>query len=63
MSYSVVLNDNGKYDLVEKESKTLISLGKVDEKEARSLCRKLNLGSGFCGWTPQFLANSFPISF
>jgi hypothetical protein len=56
MSYSVVKNDIGKYCLVEKESKTVISLGRRNETEARSICRKLNLGSGFCGWTPDFFA-------
>jgi hypothetical protein len=56
MSYSVVKCKRGKYNLLEKETKTLIQIEKCDKEEARSLCRKLNLGSGFCGWTPNFLA-------
>lgn len=61
MSYSVKPSENG-YDIFEKESETLIEL-KVNEKDARDFCRKLNLGSGFNGWTPTFVANKFrPIS-
>lgn len=55
MSYSVVKNEQGTYDLLEKESDTMIELHK-DEEEIRSICRKLNLGSGFNGWTPNFVA-------
>jgi hypothetical protein len=57
MSYSVKPSENG-YDIFEKESETLIEL-KVNEKDARDFCRKLNLGSGFNGWTPTFVASKF----
>ena len=61
MSYSVKPSENG-YDIFEKESETLIEL-KVNEKDARDFCRKLNLGSGFNGWTPTFVASKFrPVS-
>jgi len=54
MSYRVLETDRG-YDIVEKETDVVIEL-KRDEKDAKELCRKLNLGSGFCGWTPLFFA-------
>ena len=54
MSYSVKMNEDG-FDILEKESEILIEL-KTQEKTAKDMCRKLNLGSGFNGWTPQFIA-------
>lgn len=54
MSYRVLKTETG-YDIVEKESEVTIQLNK-SEKEARDICRKLNLGSGFNGWTPPFFA-------
>jgi hypothetical protein len=59
MSYSVKEN-KGFFDIFEKETETVIQL-KADEKQARDVCRKLNLGSGFNGWTPSFLAVSYNI--
>jgi hypothetical protein len=55
MSYSVVKTDGDVYNLLEKDSGTVIDLN-AQEDAARSLCRKLNLGSGFAGWTPEFMA-------
>ncbi len=54
MSYFVLETDAG-YDIVEKETNHVIKL-KIQEKEAKDFCRKLNLGSGFLGWTPMFFA-------
>lgn len=54
MSYAVKEN-NGSFDIYEKNSDVLIEL-KSEEKRAKDLCRKLNLGSGFNGWTPLFFA-------
>ncbi len=54
MSYRVLETEIG-YDIVEKETDVVIKLS-VKEKEAKELCRKLNLGSGFAGWTPTFFA-------
>ena len=54
MSYAVKL-DNGQYDIIEKETNTVIQL-EIKEKAARDICRKLNLGAGFNGWTPDFVA-------
>jgi hypothetical protein len=56
MSYSVIKNDKNLYDILEKDSEVVIEVSKHDEDEARSVCRKLNLGSGFNGWTPEFVA-------
>jgi hypothetical protein len=55
MSYSVVTNVQGTYDVHEKESGITIQLERTSS-EARNICRKLNLGSGFSGWTPLFFA-------
>lgn len=57
MSYRVLKTDNG-FDLFESGSDTVIEL-KKPEKEVKDLCRKLNLGSGFNGWTPTFVAKKF----
>jgi hypothetical protein len=57
MSYSVK-KANSAYNILEKESNTIIELTD-DEKRARDICRKLNLGSGFNGWTPEFVASKF----
>lgn len=54
MSYSVKKSE-GQFDILEKESGTLIEI-RSDEKHARDTCRKLNLGSGFEGWTPTFFS-------
>jgi len=54
MSYAVK-EFNGKYNILEKASETVIEL-ETNEKNARDLCRKLNLGAGFNGWTPTFVA-------
>lgn len=55
MSYSVIKSD-GFYNLYEKESSIVIQIQEPDESKIRSVCRKLNLGSGFNGWTPAFIA-------
>lgn len=54
MSYAVTAKE-GKYDLFEKSSDVLIELD-YEEKKAKDICRKLNLGAGFNGWTPPFFA-------
>lgn len=55
MSYYLKKNEQ-KFDIVEKDTNTVIKL-KYNEPLARETCRKLNLGSGFNGNTPQFFAN------
>ena len=54
MSYRVKENE-GAFDIMEKESGLVIEL-KTNEGRAKDLCRKMNLGSGFNGWTPPFFA-------
>jgi hypothetical protein len=55
MSYKVKQSTNG-YDILEKETDVIINL-KYGEKKVRDLCRKMNLGAGFNGFTPDFFAN------
>jgi hypothetical protein len=54
MSYILKKTDVA-YNIYEKGSDVLIELS-LEEKKAKDLCRKLNLGSGFNGWTPTFFA-------
>lgn len=54
MSYAVK-ETLGTFDIIEKDTDVKIVL-KTDEKIAKSVCRKLNLGAGFNGWTPPFFA-------
>jgi pyruvate kinase len=61
MSYSVVTNQKGLFDIYEKESDVTIQLDMKTEKDARDICRKLNLGSGFNGWTPSFVAEKMDV--
>lgn len=56
MSYSVIKDEQNVYDIFEKSSENVIEIRSKDEKIARVMCRKLNLGSGFNGWTPEFVA-------
>lgn len=56
MSYSVIKSEKNVFDILEKDTGSVIEIKKTDEKEVRSMCRKLNLGSGFDGWTPDFVA-------
>ena len=55
MSYKIKQSNNG-YDILEKETEVVINL-KYGEKKIRDLCRKMNLGAGFNGFTPDFFAN------
>lgn len=55
MSYTVKKTEDG-YGILEKNTDVLIEL-KCSETEARDLCRKMNLGSGFNGWTPPFFSH------
>lgn len=58
MSYSVRKNASGSYDLFDKKGDQYIDV-RLEETEARNLCRKLNLGSGFGEWTPAFFSVKF----
>jgi hypothetical protein len=59
MSYSVKHNE-GQYDILEKDSGVLIEMYR-NERHARDTCRKLNLGSGFEGWTPDFFSRKYSL--
>lgn len=52
MSYKVIIK-NGKNVIFESDTNTEIEVG-VSSKEINAITRKLNLGSGFNGWTPAF---------
>lgn len=62
MSYTIRKNDFGSYDLFDKKSEQHIEV-RLEEFEARTLCRKLNLGAGFAEWTPAFFAPKFEAKF
>lgn len=57
VSYRVESKD-GHYQIVEKDNE-LVVMQLDTYKEARALCRSLNLGSGFDGFTPLFFTQSF----
>lgn len=59
MSYSVKQGETG-YNIVEKDTDVVIVLER-SESDARALCRKMNLGSGFNGWTPPFFTTRMNI--
>ena len=59
MSYSVKHGKSG-YNIVERDTEIVIELEHT-ESEARSMCRKMNLGSGFNGWTPPFFTKRMSI--
>lgn len=55
MSYTITQVE-GKTGIVESDTNLFIVLNKKSEKEIRAIARKLNLGSGFGGFTPSFVA-------
>jgi hypothetical protein len=57
MSY-VVKAVCGEKGILETTTETFIVCSKRTDKEIQSVARKLNLGSGFNGWTPQFFAGN-----
>ena len=57
MTYRVV-QDNKSFRIVEKDTELTV-MEKSNEKSARELCRSLNLGAGFSGFTPAFFTESF----
>lgn len=61
MSYKVQRNGET-FDLFETSSNVLIEL-KTSEQHAKDVGRKMNLGAGFAGWTPEFAAVKYPLTF
>lgn len=47
-----------KFAVIEKDT-DLVLIKKTRKREAHDMCRNLNLGHGFNGWTPSFFAMSF----
>ena len=58
MSYKVQ-NDKAKFEIVEKDT-SLVVARPANKVEANTLCRSLNLGSGFNGFTPEFFTTIYP---
>lgn len=56
MSYKVEKDENDNYSIVENETERIVDTSK-SEKKARNVCRNLNLGAGFQGWTPDFFCS------
>lgn len=54
MTYRVE-KEKDQYRVIEKDTDLIIQLIS-NEEEARELCRSLNLGSGFNGFTPTFFS-------
>ena len=62
MSYrveEVVLNKKKVFRVIEKDT-NLELFETTSNRDARRVCRSLNLGSGFAGYTPSFFATKFP---
>lgn len=57
MSYSV-LKKYKEYVIKEKDTNHVV-FTTDDEREARKMCRSLNLGSGFNGFTPYFMTITY----
>lgn len=57
MSYKVV-EENGKSYIEEGETGLRLRLQKMTNHKAHVLARKLNLGAGFQGRTPEFFAKN-----
>jgi hypothetical protein len=52
------VQEKNKFHVVEKDTGLTIA-EKNSEKGARDVCRALNLGSGFDGFTPTFFTETF----
>lgn len=57
MTYRVQQNEK-EYNIIEKDT-DLNVYQTVKESGAREMCRSLNLGSGFNGYTPVFFTQEF----
>lgn len=55
MSY-IIKEVDGTKGIFETDTDTFISYNKRSDKDLQTTIRKLNLGSGFNGWTPKFFA-------
>lgn len=62
MTYKMIKTEENFFDVKEMDTNTIIKLDK-SESEVKTICRKLNLGSGFNGWTPSFFAEQKGLPF
>ncbi len=66
MNYKIVngsLDSNNRSVASVQEVKTDIMVASnIPMIEAMDLCRTLNRGYGFNGWTPEFFMNAFPLA-
>lgn len=52
-------NNCPNYKIIEKDTELQI-YETVSYDKTRSMCRSLNLGAGFNGWTPSFFTTKYP---
>lgn len=53
MTYEIVKTEQNVFDILEIKTKQVLNVSKK-ELDARILCKKLNKGYGFNGFTPTF---------
>lgn len=58
MSYRIN-EKSGSYEIIEKGSELVIA-ARAEKDVAVKLCRSLNLGAGFDGFTPTFFTLKYP---
>lgn len=50
------------YDIQETKTGHVVATKSAHASEAKRLCRHLNMGGGFDGWTPAFFLERIPVS-
>lgn len=50
------------YEVVESTTEQVVKTD-MTQSEAKAMCRHLNLGGGFDGWTPAFFLEQNPIAY
>lgn len=60
MMYKVLKNGDA-YEVLEKQTDMIVAKNLL-EHEAKLLCKTLNFGGGFDGWTPEFFNSNFKIT-
>ena len=57
MNYKIVIDPTGA-DILETTTKQIVNTKSLMNEDAKKLCRNLNLGGGFDGWTPAFFVDN-----
>lgn len=57
MNYKIVIDPSGA-DILETTTKQIVNTKSLMNEDAKKLCRNLNLGGGFDGWTPAFFVDN-----